>query len=62
MKEQMIFPSLQKVVDEIMTESVDETFELFFLRTKAEELICRLLMELKKRDEKHLYALNIHDI
>ena len=60
--EQMIYPSLQKTVDEIVTESVDETFELFFLRIKAEELICRLLMELGKRDEKHLYALNIHDI
>ncbi|KAA6318269.1 Regulatory protein PchR, partial [termite gut metagenome] len=44
--EQMIYPSLQKIVDEIMeeiiTESVDETFELFFLRIKAEELVCRL--------------------
>lgn len=60
--EQMIYPSLLKIVDEIVTESVDETFKLFFLRIKAEELICRLLMELEKRDEKHLYALNIHDI
>jgi AraC-like DNA-binding protein len=60
--EQLIYPSLQKIVDEIMTESVDETFELFFLRIKAEELICRLLMELEKRDEKHIYPLNIHDI
>lgn len=45
-----------------MTEPVDPAFELFFQRIKAEELICRLLMELEKRDEKHLYALNIHDI
>jgi len=60
--EQMIYPSLQKIVDEILTEPVDETFELFFLRIKSEELICRLLMELEKREEKHLYALNIHDI
>ena len=60
--EQIIYPSLQKIVDEIVTESVDETFELFFLRIKAEELICRLLMELEKRDEKHLFSLNIHDI
>ncbi len=60
--EQMIYPSLQNIVDEIVTESVDETFKLFFLRIKAEELVCRLLMELEKRDEKHLVALNIHDI
>jgi len=60
--EQLLYPSLQKIVDEIMSESVDEAFELFFLRVKAEELVCRLLMELEKRDEKHLYALNSHDI
>jgi len=60
--EQIIYPSLQKIVDEIVTESVDKTFELFFLRIKSEELICRLLMELEKRDEKHLVSLNIHDI
>jgi len=60
--EQLIYPSIQKIVDEIVTEPVDETFELFFRRIKAEELICRLLMELEKRDEKRLYALNTHDI
>lgn len=60
--EQMIYPSLQKIVDEIVSEQVDEPFELFFLRVKAEELICRLLIELEKRNEKHLYDLNIHDI
>jgi AraC-like DNA-binding protein len=60
--EQIIFPSVQKIVDEIVTEPVDETFELFFLRIKAEELVCRLLMELEKRDEKQLYALNSRDI
>ena len=60
--EQILYPSLQKIVDEIVTQTVDETFELFFLRIKAEELVCRLLMELEKRDEKQLYALNSQDI
>ncbi len=60
--EQMIYPSLQKIVDGIMNERVDETFELFFLRIKAEELVCRLLMELEKREGKHLYPLNVEDI
>jgi len=60
--EQLLYPSLQKIVEEIVTSKVDEAFELFFLRIKAEELICRLLMELKKREEKHLYALNNQDI
>lgn len=60
--EQLIYPGLQKVIDEIVTEPIDKTFALFFLRIKAEELICKLLMELEKRNEKHLYALNIKDI
>lgn len=60
--EQIVYPTLQKIVDEIVTEPVGETFELFFLRVKAEELICRLLMELEKRDEKYLYPLNSRDI
>lgn len=60
--EQMIYPSLQPIVNEIVSESVDESFKLFFLRVKAEELICRLLMELEKRDEKRLYALDTKDI
>lgn len=60
--EEIIYPSLQKIIDEILSESVDETFKLFFLRVKAEELICKLLMELEKRDQKHLYDLNIRDV
>jgi AraC-like DNA-binding protein len=60
--EQVIYPSLHKIVNDILTEPDDKTFQLFFLRVKAEELICRLLMELDKRDEKHLFALNNRDI
>lgn len=60
--DQVVYPSLQQVVDEMVAKPVDDVFQLFFLRIKAEELICRLLMELKKRDEKHLYPLNSHDI
>ena len=60
--EQMIYPALQKIVDEILSEPVNENFKLFFLRVKAEELICRLLIELEKRDEKQLVSLNNQDI
>ncbi|ASU33099.1 helix-turn-helix transcriptional regulator [Mucilaginibacter xinganensis] len=60
--EQIIYPSLQKIVDDMLTEPAGGIFELFFLRIKAEEMVCRLLMELEKRDEKKLYALNNHDI
>lgn len=60
--EQILFPSLQKIVDEIINPSANETFELFFARIKAEELICKLLMELEKRDEQDIYPLNTDDI
>nr|WP_307835674.1 AraC family transcriptional regulator [Elizabethkingia sp. ASV34] len=60
--EQVLYPSLLEIVNDIISENTEEGFELFFLRIKAEELICRLLMELDKRDEKQLYALNVHDI
>lgn len=60
--EQIVHPALQKIIDEIVNEQVNETFALFFLRIKAEELVCRLLMQLEERDEKHLYPLNIRDI
>lgn len=60
--EQMLYPSLQKIVTEILTEPVDKAFKLFFLRIKTEELVCRLLIELEKRNEKHLFALNTDDV
>lgn len=60
--EQIVYPSLLKIVDEIVNQDVKEIFQLFFLRIKSEELICRLLMELDKRDEKQFYSLNDHDI
>ncbi|MFN1218765.1 helix-turn-helix transcriptional regulator [Chryseobacterium kwangjuense] len=60
--EQLIDPSLQGIVSEILSEPVDEAFKLFFMRVKAEELVCRLLMTLEKRDEKRLYSLNAQDV
>ncbi|HFK5598840.1 helix-turn-helix transcriptional regulator [Elizabethkingia anophelis] len=60
--EQVLYSSLQEIVNDIISENTEKVFELFFLRVKAEELICRLLMDLGKRDEKQLYALNFHDI
>lgn len=60
--EQLLIPALQHVVNEILTSPTDRSFRLYFLRIKAEELICRLLMELEKRDEKQLYPLNNRDV
>lgn len=60
--EEMIFPALQTLVDQLVSETVDDTFVLFYRRVKSEELICRLLMALEKRNENQLYALNGKDI
>ncbi len=60
--EEVIHPALQTVVNSILSEPVNPTFELFFLKIKAEELVCRLLMELQKRDKQPVYALNSRDI
>ncbi|RKR82071.1 AraC-like DNA-binding protein [Mucilaginibacter gracilis] len=60
--EQIIYPALLNVVEEIVTPAVSDMFLLFFLRVKAEELICRLLMEIDQRPEKQIYPLNDRDI
>jgi AraC-like DNA-binding protein len=60
--EQIVHPSFQKIADEIVTGIADESLELFFYRIKAEELVCRLLVELGKREDKHIYPLNTQDI
>ncbi|WP_228434579.1 helix-turn-helix transcriptional regulator [Chryseobacterium indologenes] len=60
--EQLIYPALQHVVEDIISDETEEPFKLFLLRVKAEELICRLLIELEKRDEKKVYPLNTKDI
>jgi AraC-like DNA-binding protein len=60
--EEIVSPSLQKIADEIITTTLDKGFELFYFRIKAEEMICRLLLEFKKRNDTHLYALNSLDV
>jgi len=60
--EQLIYPALLEVVEDIVSPVEDNIFRLFFLKIKAEELICRLLIEIDKREEKQLYPLNDRDI
>jgi len=60
--DQLLHASIQKVVHEMFVSAIGEPFTLFYLRVKAEELICRLLVELEKRDEEHIYDLNSKDI
>ena len=59
--EQMVSPALQAIVAELLN-GANTALELFLLRIKAEELVCRLLMELEKRGETQFHALNDHDI
>lgn len=60
--EQTVFPSIMQIVQEILNEPVTEPFRLFFLRIKAEELVCRLLNELEKRRDKQLRPVNQKDV
>lgn len=60
--EQLSSVALQRVIDDMFMASMGKPFTLFYLRLKAEELICRLLAALETRDEKHLYDLNSKDI
>ncbi|GAQ15686.1 transcriptional regulator, AraC family [Myroides odoratimimus] len=60
--EQLLYPDLSIILKEIMDSSVYESFELFYLKIKAEQIICSLLYQLEKRDNRYLYALNNHDI
>ena len=60
--EQIVQPSFQKIADEIIEGIEDKSLEQFFYRIKAEELVCRLLVELGKRDDKNIYPLNAKDI
>jgi AraC-like DNA-binding protein len=60
--EQIVHPSFQKIANEIITGIEDKSLELFFYRIKAEELVCRLLIELGKREDKKIYPLNAQDI
>ncbi|MDR6197998.1 AraC family transcriptional regulator [Siphonobacter sp. SORGH_AS_0500] len=60
--EELVHPPIQKIIDELVNQPISETFELFWARIKAEELICQLLIALEKREEKQVYALNSQDV
>jgi AraC-like DNA-binding protein len=60
--EAFVFPSVMKVLNEILMKPATEPFTLFLMRIKAEELVCRLLMELENRKAQQLYPLNTRDI
>jgi len=55
-------PTLTNVVQDILKTAHSDPFQPYFLRIKAEEIICRLLMNLEKRKERQLQPLNPADI
>lgn len=60
--EEPFFASLQPIVNQLFNHSSDHALELFFLRVKAEELICCLLMALVRRNDSQFYTLENRDI
>jgi AraC-like DNA-binding protein len=60
--EQLVSVALQNVASEIAGTVIPPPMHNFFYKLKAQELICYLLMELTKRDESSIQALNINDI
>jgi len=60
--EEAVYPKILEVVGEVLKFPEGNTFRSFFLRIKAEELVCRLLMALEARQENQLHALNKADI
>lgn len=60
--EEAIPPSLPNIVLDIINAPASDPFHQYFLRIKAEEIICHLLMNLEKRKEKRLQPLNQADI
>ena len=60
--EELISPPVQKVANEIINEEIPTDLQGFYFRVKAEELICRLFVELLKRKNTNISSLNKNDI
>jgi AraC-like DNA-binding protein len=60
--EEMLSPQIQKVALEIIEGEVPESMYQFYYRVKAEELICLLFLELLKRENTTIHALNQNDV
>ena len=60
--EELISPPVQKVANEIINEDIPTDLQSFYFRVKAEELICRLFVELLKRKNTNISSLNKNDI
>jgi AraC-like DNA-binding protein len=60
--EEMISPEIQKVAFEMVENRIPEDLQQLYFRLKAEELICLLFVELLKRENPILSALNKMDV
>lgn len=60
--DQLISPEIQRVAANIVEMNVPESLRNFYLKVKAEELICLFFVELLKRQDIGNYSLNISDV
>jgi AraC-like DNA-binding protein len=60
--EELISPPIQKVTNEIVGAEIPEDLQNFYFKVKAEELICLLFVELLKRKNTNISAINTNDI
>ena len=60
--EEFMSPQIQKVANEIIDVNIPFDLQNFYFKVKAEELICLLFVELLKRENTNVSALNTNDI
>ncbi|MEH0152978.1 AraC family transcriptional regulator [Limibacter armeniacum] len=59
--EEVLSPQIQKVAMEMIENEIPENLHHFYIRIKAEELLCLLFVELHKRENAPVQALNEKD-
>lgn len=60
--EELVTPALQTAANELIACNVPENLQHFYLKIKAEELICLLFAELLKRENSPVHTLNEKDV
>lgn len=60
--EQLLYADLNQLLKEMVDASSYGAFELFYLKIKAEQIICHLLSVLEQRKEQTVYPLNGQDV
>jgi len=60
--EELISPPIRAAAEEIIVASLPEPLQNFYIRIKAEEMICLLFAELYKRENTPVHSLNNDDV